>query len=66
MVQKFVCRNPSCERRIFTERLSDLVAAYARHTTQLVTVLQALGVALGWRAACGYQPVHPPCSAWCG
>jgi transposase len=33
-VRKFVCRNPSCERRIFTERLPDLVATYARHTTQ--------------------------------
>jgi zinc-finger of transposase IS204/IS1001/IS1096/IS1165 len=27
-VRKFVCRNPSCPRRIFTERVPDLVAAY--------------------------------------
>jgi hypothetical protein len=47
MVRKFVCRHPSCERRIFTEHLPELVAAYARNTTRLVTVLQAIGVALG-------------------
>ena len=29
-VRKFVCRNAACVRRIFTERLLDLVAAYAR------------------------------------
>jgi transposase len=49
-VRKFVCRNPSCERRIFTERLPDLVATFARHTTRFVTVLQALGIALGGNA----------------
>ena len=35
-VRKFVCQNPSCGRRIFTERLPDLVAAYARKTHRLV------------------------------
>jgi hypothetical protein len=32
MVRKFVCRNPTCARRIFTERLPELVAVYARKT----------------------------------
>ncbi len=32
-VRKFRCRNQACERRIFTERVPDLVAAYSRHTT---------------------------------
>ena len=50
MVRKFVCRHPSCARRIFTERLPDLVATYARKTHRLVTVLQAIGVALGGQA----------------
>jgi hypothetical protein len=50
MVRKFVCRHPTCERRIFTERLSDLVAAYARRTCRLVAALQAIGVALGGNA----------------
>jgi len=59
-VRKFVCEKPSCERRIFTERLPDLVAPYARKTTRLVNALQAIGLALGGpgggparRPACG-------------
>jgi transposase len=49
-VRKFFCRNPNCARRIFTERLPALVAAYARKTRQLVTALRAIGVALGGNA----------------
>jgi transposase len=49
-VRKFFCRNPSCTRRIFTERLPALVATYARHTSQLVTALRAIGLALGGNA----------------
>ena len=49
-VRKFVCRNPSCTRRIFTERVPELVAAYARKTPRLIAALQAIGVALGGQA----------------
>jgi transposase len=49
-VRKFVCRNPSCARRIFTERLPDLTAPYARSTTRLAAVLRAIGIALGGKA----------------
>src|SRR6266516_807218 len=49
-VRKFVCQHPSCERRIFTERLPDLVAPYARNTTRLITALRAIGMALGGQA----------------
>jgi transposase len=49
-VRKFVCRNPSCPRRIFTERVPELVAPYARKTERLVTTLQAIGMALGGQA----------------
>jgi transposase len=49
-VRKFVCRNPHCERRIFTERLPELVAAYARKTRRLITILRTIGVALGGNA----------------
>jgi hypothetical protein len=45
-----VCPNPHCERRIFTERLPDLVSAYARKTCRLVAALQAIGVVLGGNA----------------
>jgi transposase len=46
-VRKFVCRQPTCTRHIFTERLPDLVAPSARKTTRLTTVLQGIGLALG-------------------
>jgi transposase len=49
-VRKFVCRNPTCSRRIFTERVPELVAVYARKTHRLVTALQAIGAALGGQA----------------
>ena len=50
MVRKFICRQPGCARRIFTERLSDLVAPSARKTNRLITVLRAIGIALGGQA----------------
>jgi transposase len=49
-VRKFVCWNPRCARRIFTERLPDLTAPYARSTTRLTAVLRAIGIALGGKA----------------
>jgi transposase len=45
-----VCRNASCPRRIFTERVPELVAVYARKTCRLVAALQAIGMALGGQA----------------
>jgi transposase len=50
MVRKFVCGHPHCARRIFTERLPELVAPYARKTPRFITALQALGIALGGKA----------------
>jgi transposase len=49
-VRKFVCRNASCPRRIFTERVPELVAVSARKTCRLVAALQAIGRALGGQA----------------
>jgi transposase len=49
-VRKFFCRNPTCARRIVTERLPDFVAAYARHTSRVVAALQVIGMALGGNA----------------
>ena len=70
IVRKFVCRHSTCARRIFTERLPDFVATYARKTMRLVNAVQAIGIALGGRApgsqpACGYRRGQPPCSGWC-
>jgi len=44
-VRKFVCGTPECPRKIFTERLPDLVQSYARMTNRLSEVLQTLGFA---------------------
>jgi transposase len=49
-VRKFVCRNLTCARRIFTERFPDFVAPSARKTTRLVTLRRAIGLALGGQA----------------
>jgi transposase len=49
-VRTFVCRHPTCGRRIFTERLPALMAPYVRKTQRLVAALQAIGTALGGQA----------------
>jgi transposase len=49
-VRKFMCRNLRCPRRIFTERMPELVAAYARKMQRLSTMLQGIGLALGGQA----------------
>jgi transposase len=55
-VRTFVCRNPRCRRRIFTERLPALMAPYARKTQRLVATLQAIGLALGGQAGARLIP----------
>ena len=46
-VRKFFCRNTSCLRKIFTERLPKLLQPSARKTNRLRSALQALGLANG-------------------
>src|SRR5712692_10178997 len=46
-VRKFFCRNTSCLRKIFTERLPEFVQPSARMTERLRSALQALGLATG-------------------
>ncbi len=46
-VRKFFCDHPTCARRIFTERLPDVAAAYARRTARLADLLRLLAVAVG-------------------
>jgi transposase len=48
--RKLRCRNPTCARRIFTERVPALVAAYGRHTPRSAAALRAVGLGLGGRA----------------
>src|SRR6266853_4782905 len=49
-VRKWFCRNRSCPRRIFTERLPTIAPPWARRTLRLAQRLLALGVALGGKA----------------
>jgi len=49
-VRKFFCAFGACTKRIFTERLPDLVAPYARRTDRLGDILRLVGLAVGGRA----------------
>src|SRR5205823_13493840 len=44
-VRKFFCRVPTCPRKVFAERLPDLVQPWARISNRLLQELQALGLA---------------------
>jgi transposase len=48
--RKFFCDNPDCGRQIFTERLPELVAPYARRTRRLDEWFTAIGFAAGGAA----------------
>src|SRR5947209_15944874 len=43
-VRKFFCVMPTCQRKVFTERLPDLVQPWARVSKRLLEELQALGL----------------------
>src|SRR5438552_2786440 len=49
-VRKWFCRNRSCRRRIFTERLPTVAAPWARRTLRLAQHLVDVGLALGGKA----------------
>ncbi len=49
-VRKFFCSNPNCHRRIFTERLPEVAAPWARKTVRFIQRLQSIGLALGGAA----------------
>jgi transposase len=49
-VRKLFCRNRTCPRRIFTERLPGVVAPWARRTVRLMAHLLAIALALGGAA----------------
>lgn len=43
-VRRFRCTNPVCNRKVFCERLGDLVAAYQRRSLRLVEVMRWLSL----------------------
>ena len=48
--RRFFCLNLACSRQIFTERLPNVVAPYARRTTRLTEMLTLIGFVLGGEA----------------
>ena len=48
--RRFFCLNTQCPRQIFTERLPNVVAPYARRTSRLTDVFTLIGFALGGEA----------------
>jgi transposase len=49
-VRRFFCDHPDCRARTFTEQLPGLTTRYARRTSLLKRMLQAIGLALAGRA----------------
>ena len=49
-VRKYFCRHPACPRKVFTERLPEIVIPYGRRTERLKHQLEALALALGGKA----------------
>lgn len=49
-VRKFFCRNASCERQIFTERIPDVMEPWARRTHRLGKQLYEIALGLGGMA----------------
>lgn len=49
-VCKFFCPNAECRRRIFTERLPEVAAPWARKTVRFIQRIQSIGLALGGAA----------------
>lgn len=48
--RRFFCDQPTCRRRIFTERLHPAIAPYARRSRRLQSLLYSIGLALGGEA----------------
>src|SRR5262249_40906807 len=44
-VRKFLCRNPDCSRKVFTERIADLAEPWARMTSRLREQITSIGLA---------------------
>jgi transposase len=63
-VSKFFCDHPGCIRRIFTERIPEIAAPWARKTTRFVQRLEAIGLALG--GAAGARLSHQVGTGVCG
>nr|WP_199326374.1 MULTISPECIES: ISL3 family transposase [unclassified Leptolyngbya] len=62
-VRKFFCDNSACQRRIFSERLHEIAAPWARRTRRLNDQLSEIGLVLGGAAGIRLsQKLHCPVS----
>ncbi|WP_244422556.1 ISL3 family transposase [Ktedonobacter racemifer] len=61
----FFCQNPDCKRKIFTERLPELVEPFARRTNRLRDALLTIAWALGGEAGAKQCAAHamPICAS---
>jgi len=50
-VGRWRCRNSSCERKIFTERIPTVAASHQQRTARVEEVVQLVGYGLGGRPA---------------
>ena len=57
-VKKFFCRVASCPRKIFTERLPELIEPSSRLTTRLRTLVQAICAARERQGRCPSGKTH--------
>jgi len=64
-VHRFFCPNRDCTRKIFTERLPELVVPSARRTNRLRDALVTIGWALGGEAGAKHCAAHatPVCAS---
>ena len=49
-VRKFLCQNPDCSRKVFTERIPDLAEPWARMTTRLKEQITSIGLSTSGKA----------------
>ena len=49
-VSRWRCRNPTCKRKIFCQRLPSVPGKHAQETNRFTEILQSVGYALGGRA----------------
>jgi transposase len=71
-LRKFFCRTVTCQRKVFAERLRDLVQPWARISNRLLEELKAMGLAASAEVSerlvprLGSDPSRPqPCCATC-
>src|SRR5260370_3976225 len=61
-VRKFFCRNPLCARKVFTERLPDLVRPWAKMTIRYCEQITSVGLATCGKGGTRLARVHRICS----